>query len=145
MATENEATNLTKLDSKKRAMINALEMSYGIVKGAAAAVGISRQTHYDWMRDYPIYKQAVEDIDGSAIDHVEGKLFEKINGITMGKIDNEGELQVYDVPPSDTAIIFYLKTKGKKRGYVERTEIENLTELKSSEIKLPDGTIISIG
>ena len=48
--------------------------------------------------------------------------FEKIDGVKLGKYDSEGELQIYDQPPSDTAIIFYLKTKAKKRGYVERSE-----------------------
>jgi hypothetical protein len=72
------------------------------------------------------FKKAVEEIQEVAIDYVESKLFEKIEGVTvLGKgqtIDNEPP--TYIIPPSDTAIIFYLKTKGKKRGYIERQEIE---------------------
>ena len=87
-------------------MLVALEKSLGVATTACKSVGIARQTHYRWMQEDPEYKEAVESISDIAIDFAESKLHDSIeNG-------------------SDTAIIFYLKTKGKKRGYVERTEVE---------------------
>lgn len=109
--------NINTLDTNKKAMIEALEEFYGIVLPATKKAGICRATHYNWYNTDPIYKAAVDDTSNIALDHVESKLFEKINGIHVQK----GE-EVYDVPPSDTAIIFFLKTKGKARGYVERVE-----------------------
>jgi len=102
-------------------MIEALEKSLGIVSTACNSVGISRQTHYRWLSEDPEYKQQVEDISEMAIDFVESKLHEKINGVAILSKDDEN---VYHQPPSDTAIIFFLKTKAKKRGYIERTEVE---------------------
>lgn len=87
-------------------MIEALEKSLGIVTTACKQVGISRQTHYEWYREDADYKAAVDSIADIALDFAESKLHKSIeNG-------------------SDTAVIFYLKTKGKKRGYVERTELQ---------------------
>lgn len=105
-------------------MIEALKKSLGVVSTACENVEISRQTHYRWLAEDPEYKQQVEDISDDAIDFVESKLFEKINGVTIQTLNSKGEPTVYDQAPSDTAIIFYLKTKAKKRGYIERTEID---------------------
>lgn len=105
------------MDNIKSEILEALEKHKGIVSTACASIGLARSTYYLWLKDDQDFKLAVEDIQETAIDFVESKLMEKINGVTvMGKED------VYDQPPSDTAIIFYLKTKGKKRGYVEKTE-----------------------
>lgn len=98
--------NLTQTDIHKKAMIEALEKSLGIVTTACKTVGIARQTHYEWYREDADYKAAVDSIADIALDFAESKLHKSIeNG-------------------SDTAVIFYLKTKGKKRGYVERQEID---------------------
>ena len=105
-------------EARKEAMIKALTKSLGIVSTACKEVGIDRSTHYGWLKDDPIYKQSVEDISESAIDFAESKLFEKMNGVKVKRGDN-----VYKNEPSDTALIFYLKTKGKSRGYVERQEV----------------------
>jgi hypothetical protein len=96
----------TELDIKKRAMIEALEKTLGIVTQAANMVGIHRTTHYLWLEQDEVYKQAVEGITDIALDFAEGKLHQRIKD------------------DSDTAIIFYLKTKGKKRGYIERSEVD---------------------
>ena len=97
----------TKTDITKRAMIEALEKSLGIVSTAARVVGISRNTHYEWYREDPKYKQEIDAIADMAIDFAESSLHN----------------QIKDGNPTST--IFYLKTKGKSRGYVERQEIEH--------------------
>lgn len=112
---------MTNSDITKKAMVKALEKSLGIVSTACNTVGISRQTHYRWISEDDSYREQVENISESAIDFVESKLFQKIGGVSM--LNNDGE--VYSSPPSDTAIIFYLKTKAKKRGYIERQETEH--------------------
>lgn len=89
----------------KERMIEALTKSLGIVTNAVKVTGISRTTHYAWMEKDPEYRSRVEEATDAQIDFVEGNLIQRIQ---------EGDT---------TATIFYLKTKGKKRGYTERMEI----------------------
>jgi hypothetical protein len=93
------------MDVQKKAMIQALEKALGIVTQACKVVGISRQTHYNWMAADEDYKSAVEDLGDVALDFAESKLHKLIDS------------------GNPAATIFYLKTKGKNRGYVERQEI----------------------
>lgn len=98
------------MDIQKRAMVEALEKSLGVVTTACKSVGIARATHYLWMENDPEYRKAVDSLQDVALDFAESKLFKSIeNG-------------------SDTATIFYLKTKGKKRGYIERKEYDHTTD-----------------
>ena len=110
--------NKTQTDTQKKAMIQAMEKSLGIVTTACRNVGIARDTHYRWMRDDDDYRKAVESIEGIALDLAESKLHEEILG------------------GNTAAIIFFLKTKGKRRGYVEKQEVE-------TTIKQPDFSGIS--
>lgn len=88
-------------------MIEALEKSLGIVTTACKSVGIDRGTHYNWMEEDAEYKKAVEGIADIALDFAESQLHKQIQN---------GEV---------TSTIFFLKTKGKKRGYIEKTEVEH--------------------
>jgi hypothetical protein len=91
----------------KKAMLQALEKSLGVVTPACKAVGVSRQVHYNWLKEDAEYKAAVESTDDIAIDFAESNLHQQIKkGV-----------------PSST--IFYLKTKAKKRGYIEKQEIDH--------------------
>lgn len=115
-------------DLKKRAMLKALRKNLGIVSSAAKAAGIHRDTHYAWMKDDKVYKDAAASIVEDGLDFAESKLFELINGVTMvlpakGK---QKEQTVYMAPPNVAATIFYLKTKGKHRGYIERVQLQDL-------------------
>ena len=92
---------------KKKEMIKALVKSLGVVTLACEKVGIERSTHYDWIKADPKYKQEVEDIAEVTLDFAESMLHKQIQD------------------KDTTATIFFLKTKGKKRGYVERQEVEH--------------------
>jgi|SRR6187402_687139 len=115
-------------NNKKRAVLDNLKLSRGIISSACESADISRVTFYEWIKNDPEFASAVDEINESAIDFVESKLHQKINGIECVTFNGKGEQVVYEVPPSDTAIIFYLKTKAKKRGYIERTETQIVTE-----------------
>lgn len=91
---------------KKEAMLEALEKSLGIVSTACKMVDMGRTTHYQWIKEDADYKKAVDSIQDSVLDFAESHLY---------KLVKEG---------NPAATIFFLKTKGKKRGYIERQEIE---------------------
>jgi len=97
---------------KKKAMLEALEKTLGVVTPACNLADISRQTHYRWLEEDKEYKSNVVGMEDIAIDFAETHLHKQIkNGV-----------------PSST--IFYLKTKAKKRGYIERQEVEhNINEI----------------
>lgn len=122
------------MDNNKKRFLEILKKSRGIISSACESVPMSRQTYYNWIDSDPEFKTAVEEIDESMIDFVESKLMQKINGIECVTLKGE----VYDLPPSDTAIIFFLKTKGKKRGYQETIVNKNVnynTDIDSETIK----------
>ena len=97
---------LSNTDILKKQMVEALEKSLGIVTSACKNVGIARETHYKWLRVDIKYKEEVESIEGIALDFAESQLHQQIK---------RGEV---------SSTIFYLKTKGKHRGYIEKTEQE---------------------
>lgn len=102
------AINEKKVALTKRKMIEALERSLGIVTPAAKEVGISRQQFYVYYNTDPEFKKAVDEIDTMTTDFVENQLFKKIK---------EG---------SEKSIMFYMKYKGRKRGYDSTIDV-NLT------------------
>jgi len=94
----------TKTKHNKKQLLAALEASLGVVTTACKKVGVSRKTFYHYLKTDPEFKLGVDDISEIALDFVESKLHQQISS------------------GNTTATIFYLKTKGKKRGYIERKE-----------------------
>ena len=101
---------MNKTEQHKKAIIEALEKSLGVVTTACKNVGIGRTQFYNWLKDDKVFAQNVDDIKNIALDFAESQLHRQIG---------EG---------STAATIFYLKTKGKQRGYVERQEIHQMTD-----------------
>ena len=91
----------------KKAMVQALEKSLGVVTTAAKQAGISRDTHYRWLKEDEEYKAQVDELSDVALDFAESQLFKQIK---------DG---------NTTATIFFLKTKGKHRGYIESRHFDH--------------------
>lgn len=94
-----------KIQQTKKALIEALEKSLGIVTTACKVVGCDRSTFYKYVNEDPDFAAAVRSTEDIVIDFAESQLHKQIK---------DG---------NSTSTIFYLKTKGKKRGYVERQEL----------------------
>lgn len=86
-------------------MIEALEKAGGLVSYAAKMLNCSRPTVYNYIKEFPEVRAAFEDATETNLDTAEAVLLKQIRQENM------------------TAVIFYLKTKGKHRGFVERVEI----------------------
>jgi len=100
-------TQITQRITKKKGLfIIAYGKSDGNISAACESIGISRRIYYIWIEKDKKFKQAVEDAYEETIDWVESKLLAQIKENNI------------------TAIIFYLKTKGQSRGYVERQKVD---------------------
>ena len=77
------------------------------IAATCEAIGVHRNSYYYWMDTDPEFKEAVSQVEESLIDWVESKLVKKIE---------DGDVH---------AITFFLKTKGKSRGYAEKAEYDH--------------------
>lgn len=105
---------------KKDAMLQALEKTLGVVTSACKQVGIGRTTFYEWLNNDQEFAKQVADIQNVALDYAESHLHKQI-----GK-------------GNTPATIFYLKTKGKNRGYIERQEITGAEGERLFQVKVID-------
>jgi AcrR family transcriptional regulator len=90
---------------RKADVLLALEKNLGIVTPACDEAGISRNTFYEYYKTDEEFKAAVDEINEIQGDFVENQLLKKIK---------EG---------SERSILFYMKYKGKKRGYTDSLDI----------------------
>ncbi len=88
-------------------IIKALKETNGLLTMAATKSGIGYRTVCRYVAEFPSVKEAAQDAKEAMLDFAEGKLFKKIKA------------------GDNVAILFYLKTQGKARGYIEKTEISN--------------------
>lgn len=110
------------------------EAKAGIAGDIATALGVRRSTLYGWLKSDPEFAAALEEARENLVDMAENRLRTLIQGVPAIEIDEKGEKRFagWIEKPSETAIIFTLKTRGKKRGYVERQEIEASVNMRGS-------------
>ena len=97
------------------------EKSLGVLKTACEASGMCRKTIWEWRKKYPEFDERCHECEEVALDFVESKMFKKIDKGDKG---------------SESLIIFYLKTKGKNRGYIERQEVDMSAEVKGVTVNV---------
>ena len=94
--------------SRKKILVADVEPLVDKLNGNVAAIarklGVTRSTVYARIKESPTLQKRLEDARQTMLDAAENKLHEAVLG---------GNL---------TAIIFFLKTQGKDRGYTERSE-----------------------
>ena len=86
------------MDNRQRQFLDTLNKSLGILTLALQQSGVRRDEYDGWMEEME-FEEQVNLISESSLDFVENQLMRQIR---------EGDL---------SAITFYLKTKGKHRGY----------------------------
>lgn len=100
----------------KKLLLQSLEKNLGIVTPACKEIGLSRDRFYVYYNEDEEFKKAVDDIQNIQLDFVENQLFKKIQ---------EG---------SEKSILFYMRFRGKKRGYNDSVDIttggQNLNDIK---------------
>ena len=87
-------------------MLKALENSLGVVTVACKSADIPRSTYYKWLKEDEEFAKEVKEIENIALDFAESQLHSQMKDGSTG------------------ATIFYLKTKGKRRGYIEKSELD---------------------
>ena len=106
----------TKTNILKSNLLEALEQSLGVVTTACKIVGCNRSTFYGHYNRDTKFRDAVDELQNMTLDFAESQLHKQIK------------------KGNTTATIFYLKTKGKKRGYIERREVEMTAEVSTTKL-----------
>lgn len=96
----------------------AIRAASGILAVAAHKLGASRDLVHRYVNDYPAVKAAYEDANETNIDVAEGKLIEQVR---KGDKDQ---------------IRFFLRTKGRTRGYGDRLTLDGFDPSKLSDAAL---------
>ena len=94
-----------KRENTAQAIIEAVKTSSGLLTLAARKSGYSYMTVRRYVKDFPTVARAVEEAKEAILDFTESQLYKNIK---------DGD---------NASIIFYLKTQGKGRGYIERQEL----------------------
>jgi hypothetical protein len=87
------------IEEKKRDVLEELQKSMGIVTLACRKTRIGRTQFYLYKKEDETFSLKVDEITETFVDMVESKLLEKV---MMG---------------DRASVMFYLKAKGKNRGY----------------------------
>ena len=95
------------INYKKEKVLEAISGSYGIISKIAENLECSWWTAKRYCEKWEATRQALEEENESAVDFSESMLMKKIK---------DGDSQM---------IRFHLATKGKRRGYTEKQEVEH--------------------
>ena len=90
---------------KANIIIKIVNEKRGNLSMVAKELHVSRTTLYAYIKDKPTIQAAIDEARETMVDNVESKLYSRA------------------LEGSEASMIFFLKTQGKRRGYVERQEL----------------------
>ena len=90
---------------RKKDLVEAIQKYNGNISAVARAFKVNRSTIYSDIEKRPELKELIQDERETMLD------------------DAESELNKQVKRGNTTALLFFLKTQGKRRGYVERQEV----------------------
>jgi hypothetical protein len=98
-----ESFDASDLPLKKRIFYGAMVRSFGNVTQSCQIAGIKRSTYRHWLKNDDDFRELINggDFEDRLLDFAESKLIEKLSDKDI------------------IAILFTLKTKGKRRGWIE--------------------------
>ena len=91
---------------RKKAFIDAYDKTLCNVSSACKVVKISRNTFYHWCKTDESFKERIDELNEEAVDFAESMLKKNIR------------------EQKEASIFFFLKTKGKHRGYIETVQAD---------------------
>lgn len=111
LLTQRKAAELlaSRIRQQKDTVIEAMTKNLCIVTASCKAAGIERSLFYVWYAQDLEFKKRIDDLENVVLDFAESKLLKSIND--------------ENVP----AILFFLRTRGRSRGYTERTQTDITT------------------
>lgn len=123
-------TSKKRRDTAQR-IIEAVAETKGLLTAAAPRAGVSYRTILRYSNEFASVKKAVLEAKEGMKDYTENQLYKAIKEHNL------------------TAIIFYLKTQAKDRGYIEKSEVkaelEHKGELKVNYEEVPPELARRIG
>lgn len=110
MATKKNGIKLTgehKREHMKKRFLKLYSNNLCNVKDTCKELNINRGTYYLWIKNDPLFKEQCDMIQEGLIDLAESQL---MTNIKNGK---------------EQSLLFFLRCKGRDRGYVEKKEVEH--------------------
>jgi hypothetical protein len=83
---------------------------------------LERGTVYDWIKTDGVFKTEYENLRNELLDEAEKMHRLLRRGIPIK--DESGEIIAWQEKPDRQALEFLMKTKGKDRGYIEKSELD---------------------
>jgi hypothetical protein len=82
----NKVNKITSLTGTKATAVELWRETHGHISNLCRAVGISRKTYYDWMKEDPDFNQAIQDAESELNDEMRDALVNKAAGGELGAI-----------------------------------------------------------
>lgn len=101
----------------------AIRRAGGVIAVAAQALGCDRKTVYNYAKRYTTVQEAMDEANETNLDVAEAGLAAFMRGQVTETIDGVRTTRSVDDRTRLDALKFYLRTKGRLRGYGDRMEV----------------------